>query len=133
MTCDVPTVCRAIVRLGFTRKKLHRLALECDRVRADRFYVGMMLHHQPHQLIFLDETSKDMHSINRSYGYALRAMKPLSDLGFFSRGQRISTSARLKRWHVLWNSSALALRLLMMCVLFCMHVCMEGETPAGKH
>ena len=93
VTCDVSTVCRAMARLGFTRKKLHRLALECDRLRADRFYVNVMLHHQPHQLMFLDETSKDMRSINRSYGYALRGMKPRSDLGFFTRGERISTMA----------------------------------------
>ena len=93
VTCDVSTVCRAMARLGFTRKKLHRLALECDRARADRFYSGVMLNHQPHQLIFLDETSKDMRSINRSYGYALRGMKPRSDLGYFTRGQRISTMA----------------------------------------
>ena len=91
VTIDVSTVCRAMARLGFNRKRLHRLAVQCDQHRANQFYVSVTLHHQAHQLFFLDETSKDQRAYNRSYGYALRGLKPRSNLGIFSRGQRIST------------------------------------------
>jgi len=42
---SVSTICRAMHRLGFTRKRLHRLALECDQARATRFYIDVMSHH----------------------------------------------------------------------------------------
>ena len=35
---SVSTICRAMARLGYTRKKLHKLALQCDQNRANVFY-----------------------------------------------------------------------------------------------
>jgi hypothetical protein len=84
------TVCRAMRRLGFTRKKLHRLARQCDEHRANVFYCDVMENHSADQLFFLDETSKDNRALNRSYGYALRGHAPRSSSGIFSRGQRRS-------------------------------------------
>ena len=49
-----------------------------------------MTHCQPHQLFFADETSKDYRALNRSYGYALRGLRPRTDRGFFARGDRRS-------------------------------------------
>ena len=57
---SVSTICRAMHRLGFTRKRLHRLALECDEARATRFFIDVMSHHVASQLIFIDETV-DLH------------------------------------------------------------------------
>jgi len=88
---SVSTICRAMHKLGFTRKRLHRLALECDQTRAMRFYIDVTTHHAPSQLLFLDETSKDWRAMNRSYGFALRGQKPRSSNGIFLRGERIST------------------------------------------
>jgi transposase len=90
---SLSTICRAMARLGFTRKKLHRLALECDRRRADQFYADVTLNYSAPQLLFLDETSKDDRAFNRSFGYELRGLKPRSSLGVFQRGQRFSTLA----------------------------------------
>ena len=116
----ISTICRAMRRLGFTRKKarrrtthhassgrepprcplpnfappvatqLHNLAIQCDELRACQFYNWIMTNCAAHQLLFIDETSKDHRALNRSYGYALRGMKPRSNLGNFSRGDRWS-------------------------------------------
>lgn len=62
------TICCAMRQLGFTRKRLHRLALQCDVDRANQFYTHIMLHYAPEQLLLLDETSQDLRMMNRSYG-----------------------------------------------------------------
>jgi hypothetical protein len=90
----VSTICRAMRQLGLTRKKLlHRLAIACDQARATRFYISVVTNHVPGQLIFLDESSKDWRALNRSYGYALRGLKPRPGHGIFTRGERLSTLA----------------------------------------
>lgn len=90
---DIRTICLAMAKLGFTRKRLHRLAIQCDQERASAFYSNLVLNYSANQLIFLDETSKDYRACNRNYGYALRGLKPRTNFGIFSRGERTSTLA----------------------------------------
>ena len=45
---SLATICRAMARLGFTRKKLHKLALQCDQNRANVFYADVVLNYQAH-------------------------------------------------------------------------------------
>ena len=43
-----------------------------------------------HQFLWVDETSKDMRALKRSYGYALRGSPPIDDGGLRPRGERVS-------------------------------------------
>ena len=67
--CSISTIFRALKQMGFTRKVLQRKAAQ--RMEFDR----MMWHHELdmsvthlHQLLLLDESSKDRNAARRKYG-----------------------------------------------------------------
>ena len=43
-----------------------------------------------HHFLWVDETSKDMRALRRSFGYAMRGTKPIGKSGLLPRGDRIS-------------------------------------------
>lgn len=64
--------CGAVRRLGFTRKKIRRIAYRCDRDRARAWLRELLTFHSVDELGVLDETSKDLGVLHGAFGYSLR-------------------------------------------------------------
>ena len=74
---DCSTICRAIRRLGLTRKRMCFVALQrCEAQRAR--YLSEVLDFDPKTLIFVDETGSTRRNEVRKYGYSLRGLSPVS-------------------------------------------------------
>jgi transposase len=65
---------RALERAGVSRKKLRKIAIERNELRRANF-VHSMSQYTPHQLGFLDETSKDERTLVRGFGRAKRGRR----------------------------------------------------------
>ena len=64
------TICQTEHRLGFTRKRVQKIALQrSDDLRAQ--YISVF---SPEMLVWVDETGSDRQNAIRSYGYSLRGM-----------------------------------------------------------
>ena len=55
--------CRAVARLGFSRKKIRSVAYQCDMQRADAFLAELLTFYCADELGVLDETSKELASL----------------------------------------------------------------------
>ena len=69
--------CRAVARLGFSRKKIRSVAYQCDMQRADAFLAELLTFYCADELGVLDETSKELASRSRhksGFGYLLRGI-----------------------------------------------------------
>ena len=64
--------CKAVRRLGFTRKKIRTIAYQCDMDRANAWLAELLTFHSVGELGVLDETSKDLDVIKNGFGYSLR-------------------------------------------------------------
>lgn len=64
------------------QRDAHAASLFRAKVRARRW--------KAHQFLWVDETSKDMRALQRTYGYALRGQKPIDNGGLRPRGERVS-------------------------------------------
>ena len=86
------TFCRAVHGLSFTRQKLQQYAVNRDehmaRVWREKFAARGW---KAHQILAVDETSKDMRMMRRSMGYAIRGSPPVGRSGLAPRGERISS------------------------------------------
>jgi len=89
----VSTFCRAVKRLGYTRKKLEAYAQRRDQQASDRFLTFVLGTLSVDQLFFLDETAKDRRDLRRGWGYALRGLPAVANEGYSGRGRRTSTLA----------------------------------------
>ena len=75
--------CRAVARLGFTRKKVREFAYQCDVDRANAWLAEVVTFHSVEELGILDETSKDYDVGSKDYDAELRllaawdALRPL--------------------------------------------------------
>ena len=87
------TIHRELERAGVSRKKLKRIALERDKNRRAAYAIEMS-QYTPHQLGFLDETSKDRRTPSRAYG-RLKKGRRAQKKQVFLRGRRVSTEALL--------------------------------------
>ncbi|XP_028412440.1 uncharacterized protein LOC114535263 [Dendronephthya gigantea] len=70
------TLCRALYRLGITRKKMQRIALQRRNNIKLQFMAEISLF-DPNLLVFLDETGLD-ERIARQYGYSARGIPPVA-------------------------------------------------------
>lgn len=85
---DCATFCRAIKRLGMTRKKIRHVAIQmCDVKRAR--YISEIMDFDPKTLIFIDETGSNRRNTVRKFGYSLQGMTPVSHK-FTVYGKRLS-------------------------------------------
>lgn len=88
---SLSTIFRTIHRLGFTRKKLQRVALRRNDFLRDEF-MKEMKYVDAGMIVWLDETGSDKRSESRKFGYHLRGMTPrVYKLNI--RGKRISSIA----------------------------------------
>ena len=70
----ISTICRTVQRLGFSRKRLQHIALQCsDEKRAQ--YMAEISIFDPTMLIWIDETGFQRRNSIRAYGYSLRGMR----------------------------------------------------------
>ena len=91
---DVATICRYLIRMGFTRQRLSIIAYERDQLQSLQFW--RIINQFPvHMLMFVDETSKDDRTANRRYGYFPSGERQPATLGHFIRKHRISVMAAL--------------------------------------
>lgn len=88
---SVSTICRAIHRLGFTRKKLRHLAIQQSELKRKEF-MEEMEYINPNMIVWLDETGSDRRNERRKFGYHLRGMTP-TEYKFTIRGKRLSSIA----------------------------------------
>ncbi|GBB93508.1 hypothetical protein RclHR1_21840002 [Rhizophagus clarus] len=74
-TISTSTLSRYLDYCGITRKKLTKLAREKNELLRSAFISKIGSQYRPDQLIFIDESSKDERTLNRSYGYSNRGCK----------------------------------------------------------
>ena len=72
----VSTICRTIHHHNFTRKKIQKIALQRSEEARIQFMAEVSGYH-PDMFIWVDETGSDRRNSIRSYGYALRGMRPV--------------------------------------------------------
>ena len=83
------TIHDELVHAGVSRKHLQRIALECNEVlRAD--FIAHMAQFSPEELGFIDEVSKDEHTVGRHYGRSKRGKRARKSQPFV-RGRCTST------------------------------------------
>ncbi len=85
------TICRALRKLGFTRKKLRAFSRRRNEAAAQAFLTDILRHHSPSDLLFVDETSKDGRALRGSFGYAALGESPIAENGLYPRGKRVSS------------------------------------------
>ncbi|CAG8833622.1 20659_t:CDS:2, partial [Gigaspora margarita] len=68
---SIPTLWRSLVYCGITRKKLHKIAKEHNELLRCAYMICIGAQYRCEQLIFLDESSKDEHTIIQRYALTL--------------------------------------------------------------
>lgn len=87
------TICRELKRVGFSLKKLKRIASERSEEKRAEF-VYRMAQYTPEQLGFIDETSKDDRVPGRRRGYAKKGQRARRKQ-VFVRGHRLTGTGLL--------------------------------------
>lgn len=85
------TLCRFLVRVGFTRQKMKYAALQRDKQLRSQFISDVSVYN-PEMLVFLDESGADKRDYLRKYGYSLRGKPPVCHK-LLVRGQHVSLIA----------------------------------------
>lgn len=82
------TICRALKRMGFTRKRLQYAAMQrCDILRTE--YMSEVSQYDAGLFVFVDESGCNRKNSMRRYGYSLRGY-PARSFQFLSQGKRYS-------------------------------------------
>ena len=90
---SLSTVCNFLHRMGFTRQKMTRVAIQrSDQLRV-KFMEDVSLFN-PEMFVFIDESGADRRDCLRKFGYQLRG-KPPQALQFFNRGKHITAVAAM--------------------------------------
>jgi transposase len=87
------TVHRTLVRTGVSLKKLKKIASERDEDRRNAF-INHMAMYEPHELGFLDETSKNEKTAARTRGRARKGRRAVMKQRFV-RGRRLTATGLL--------------------------------------
>lgn len=88
MSVSVSVICKTVKLLGFTRKKIHHIALQQSEVLRAEF-MAIISVYNPEMLVWTDESGCDRRDSARKYGYSLRGM-PVHDHRILARGKRYS-------------------------------------------
>ena len=86
------TVCRALQRLGLSRKLVKQSVRRCTRARAE--FMTEMVNFPARMCVFIDETGKDRKSCARRYGYGFRGIRPVYKASLI-QGKRESAIAAM--------------------------------------
>ena len=70
------TICRTMQHLGFCRKRLQRIALQCSDDLRGRF-MAEISHFDPTTLVWVDESGFNRRNTIRAYGYSLQGMRAI--------------------------------------------------------
>ena len=82
------TICRTAQRLGLTRQKMKKLAIQqSDTLRAQ--YMAEIEAFDPNMLVFIDETGCDKRNSKCLFGYGIRGITPITH-HLLGGGKRIS-------------------------------------------
>lgn len=73
----ISTICRTVHRLGLTRKRVQRVALQCREELQLQFMAEISMF-EPEMIIWVDETGSSRRNAVRSYGYSLKGMRAVS-------------------------------------------------------
>ena len=92
-TVSEATVCRILRRHGFTRKKVHLVALQ-RRLPIRAMFMVRILSFRREMLVFVDETGSDARNYIRKCGYSLRGERAECHK-LLVRGARISAIGAL--------------------------------------
>ena len=82
------TICREAKRMGLTRKKIGKIALQRSDVARATFMVQVE-HMDSSMFLWVDETGSDRRNTLRKYAYSLRGITPLNYC-LYQSGRRIS-------------------------------------------
>ena len=87
------TICRALKKNGFTRKKAQQVARQrCIEYRA--MFMARVLQYSSEMFVWIDETGSDARTNIRKFGYAIIGEAPIYHR-FLTRGKRISAIAAI--------------------------------------
>jgi len=92
-------VCGAVWRLGYSRQKIRSVCYKADYVAADIWLADLLNDYSLGELVFADETSKDMSVLKGSFGYAMRGEACMcNELPALSHGSRVSMLNIFSPW-----------------------------------
>lgn len=86
---SISAISRALHKMGYTRKKITKVALERSEERRMQYVLRMGSNYQPRQLVFVDESSFDRRTAIRGFAWALRGER-IRRSCFYVRGKRYS-------------------------------------------
>lgn len=92
---DCWTICRLFKRLGITRQKIKRIALQRSEEKRGEFMAEMMMY-DTSMLLWVDETGCDRRKLVRDYGYGIRGIPP-RDRTLKLSGKRYSVIAAISK------------------------------------
>ena len=72
----LPTICRAVRKLGFTRQKIQHIALQQSEAEQIKFIVEVMAVFHHSLILWIDETGCDRRNSLRKYAYGIRGQAP---------------------------------------------------------
>ena len=87
------TICRLLAEHGFTRKKIHHVALQRRMELRAAFVVSVYMFSED-MFVWVDESGSDSKYQLRKYGYALCAERPVCRR-LLVRGKRVSAIAAI--------------------------------------
>ena len=67
---SLATICKFLHRSGFTRQRLHTIAMQQDSFLREQYIADVSVY-TPDMFVFLDETGADRRDTRRKYGYSL--------------------------------------------------------------
>ena len=85
---SLSTICRTAKRLGLSRQRLKRIAMQRSEIQRARFLCDRE-EFRPDMFIFVDETGSNRRNSLRMYGYGIRGLTPVCHQ-LCVNGQRIS-------------------------------------------
>ena len=71
------TICRTVHRLGFTRKRVQQIAIQCSETLRNEYMAEISMF-DPDMLIWVDETGSNRRDSIRTYGYSCQGMRAVS-------------------------------------------------------
>ena len=96
---SICTICKFLHQSGFTRQRLHNVALQQDAFLRQQYIQDMSVY-SPDMMVFVDETGADQRNCLHKYGYSIHG-KPATyqQIPVISRRKSISYCLHVHKWY----------------------------------
>lgn len=120
------SICRAIYQLGFTRKMIHKRAMEACPRRQQAFRIRMSQLYCWYHFLWMDEAAADSRTTDRGYAYAPKGLRSTTTT-ILVRGRRytvigLMSAAGMLDWMILEGSCNAEVMLAFANIVLAQHM-----------